>query len=265
MLKAFYCSLRLSGMLGVIGVVLLSLPLVHSNAVEAEKITSPIPLKTFDEDVAQSRRQMRAYCAIAQELMIDKAPDPAKQEAAVKYLKEAQVLWGAVRQKYQDNPPVEYSCDTKFKARLAEISEAIDDMLFHLEAGRAKRSFQACGFACGLFVSMHEENGLVYALDRLFHLRKVIKSAGEVNKNAGFSSMEKMLPDLLQKRDSVFIAPCPWPDDAKKCQEYVTALKNLSAELDNLALAINKGDNKETSEILNGLLDLCNTVYGLAL
>lgn len=250
---------------GLISVVFLSCPMVFSYAADTETPAPQISLKIFDEDVAQSRRQMRSYCAIAQELMTVKTPDPAKKEEAVKYLKESQRLWIGVRQKYENNPPAEYRRDAKFKVRLAEISDSMDDMLTHLEAGRAKRSFQACGFACGLFVSMHEENGLVYALDRLFHVRKVIKAATAVNKNVGLDGVEKMLPGLLQKRDEVFMSPCPWPDDTKKCQEYVVALKNLSVELDNLALAVAQRDNKEASKTLNGLLELCNTAYGLAL
>jgi hypothetical protein len=264
MLKVFYRCARFIG-IGVMGIVFLSLPLLYVSAAETEKTTIQISLKTFDEDVAQSRRQMRVYCAIAQELMTAKVSDSAKQEAAVKYLKEAQTLWGAVRQKYQNNPPMEYSRDAKFKVRLAEISDAIDDMLLHLEAGRAKRSFQACGFACGLFVSMHEENGLDYALDRLFHLRKTIKTAVELNKTAGLSGIAKMVPGLLQKRDDVFLAPCPWQDDAKRCQEYVAALKNLSSNLEDFAIAVNKGENEKAQIILNNLLGLCNTAYGLAL
>lgn len=264
MLKAFYRCARFIG-IGVMSIVFLSLSSLYVNAAETEKTAIKFSLKTFDEDVAQSRHQMRVYCAIAQELMTAKVSDPAKQEAAIKYLKEAQTLWGAVRQKYQDNPPMEYSRDTKFKVRLAEISDAMDDMLAHLEAGRAKRSFQACGFGCGLFVSMHEENGLDYALDRLFHLRKTIKTVVELNKTAGLNGIAKTVPDLLQKRDNVFLAPCPWPDDAKKCQEYVDVLRKLSFELDSFALAVVKRNNEEASKILNGLLELCNTAYGLAL
>lgn len=258
------CFKRLVGA-GLISIVFLSCPMVFSYAADTETPAPQISLKTFDEDVAESRRQMRSYCAIAQELMTTKTPDPAKKEEAVKYLKESQRLWIGVRQKYENNPPAEYGRDAKFKVRLAEISDAMDDMLTHLEANRAKRSFQACGFACGLFVSMHEENDLVYALDQLFHVRKVIKTASTVNKNVGLAGVVKILPDLLQKRDQVFIAPCPWPDDAKKCQEYVAALKDLSSALDNLAIAATKRDNEEATKILNGLLELCNQAYGLAL
>ncbi|HPN55886.1 MAG TPA: hypothetical protein PLD92_03465 [Candidatus Omnitrophota bacterium] len=264
MLNRLYRFFKLLGM-GLMSVVFLSLPHLDASAAETGTTAIQVSLKTFDEDVAQSRRQMRAYCAIAQELMTAKAPDSAKQEAAVKYLKEAQVLWDVVRQKYQDAPPVEYSRDAKFKVRLAEISEAMDDMLIHLEAGRAKRSFQSCGFACGLFVSMHEENDLVYALDRLFHLRKVIKAASAVNKNVGLEGIQKMLPDLLQKRDAVFMAPCPWPYDANRCQEYVAALKNLSANLDDFSIAVINRDSEAAAKVLNGLLELCNTAYSLAL
>jgi len=264
MLNSFHRFIRLIS-IGVMSFAFLSLSLINVIAAETRDKTTQFSLKTFDEDVAQARRQMRAYCAIAQELITAKTPDPAKQEAAVKYLKEAQALWGAVRQKYQDNPPIEYSRDTKFNVRLAEISDTMDDMLSHLEAGRAKRSFQACGFGCGLFVSMHEENGLDYTLDRFFHLRKTIKTVVELNKTAGLNGIAKMVSDLLQKRDNVFLAPCPWPDDAKRCQEYSMALKNLSSNLDDFAIAVNKGENEKASRVLNDLLGLCNIAYGLAL
>ncbi|MCM8827487.1 MAG: hypothetical protein NC904_08260 [Candidatus Omnitrophica bacterium] len=263
MLKAFFCGLRLIKIIGIIGIISLSLLLTFSDATEKEKAAPS--LRTFDEDVARSRRKMRTYCAINQELITAKASDQTKQAEAVKFLKEAQELWSAVRQRYQDNPPIEYSRDTKFKARLAEISEVMDEMFAHLEAGRIKRSFQTCGFACGLFVNMHEENGLIYGLDQLFHLRKLIKTTETLNKNAGLDAVKKIIPALLQKRNEVFMTPCPWPDDVKKCQEYTTALKILSSELDNLTLAVNKGEDNEVSKILSDLPNLCNTAYTLSL
>jgi len=222
-------------------------------------------LKEFDSDVTQCRREIRAYCAIAQELMAAKEPAPEKQAKAMKHLKEAQSQWAAIRAKYQNNPPMEYARDGKFKVRLAEIAEAMEDMAAHLEAGRARRSFQACGFGCGLFVSMHEENGLTYALDKLFHLRKALKAAVAVNKNVGVEGMKRVLPDLLEQRNRALIAPCPCPDDAQRCQEYQAALKVMSSRLDDLAMAVNRDDAETATRILGGVLESCNNAYGLAL
>ena len=183
----------------------------------------------------------------------------------MKHLKEAQSQWAAIRAKYQNNPPMEYARDGRFNVRLTEIAEAMEDMVAHLEAGRAKRSFQACGFGCGLFVSLHEENGLTYALDKLFHLRKSLKTAVAVNKSVGLDGLKSVLPDLMIQRNRALMAPCPCPDDAQRCQEYQAALKVVSSRLDDLAVAVNRDDAETATRILDGLLDSCNNAYGLAL
>jgi hypothetical protein len=222
-------------------------------------------LTQFDSDVTRCRREMRTYCAITQDLMAAKELAPERQETAMKHLKEAQSQWAAIRAKYQSNPPMEYARDGRFKVRLTEIAEAMEDMAAHLEAGRARRSFQACGFGCGLFVSMHEENGLAYALDKLFHLRKTLKTAAAVNKSVGLDGVKSVLPDLMMQRNRALMAPCPCPDDAQRCQEYQAALKSLSARMDDLAVAVNRNDAETATRILDGLLDSCNNAYGLAL
>jgi len=247
---------------GAIGLALLS-----PTAAKAAETPAPAhpALKEFDSDVTRCRREMRVYCAIAQELMAAKELVPEKQEEAMKHLKEAQSQWAAIRAKYQGNSPMEYARDGRFKVRLVEITEAMDDMAAHLEAGRAKRSFQACGFGCGLFVSLHEENGLTYALDKLFHLRKSLKTAVAVNKSVGLDGLKSVLPDLMIQRNRALMAPCPCPDDAQRCQEYQAALKVVSSRLDDLAVAVNRNDAETATRILDGVLESCNKAYGLAL
>lgn len=247
---------------GAIGLALL-LP-SFARAAETSEPTPP-KLKEFDSDVTNCRREMRAYCAIAQELMAAKEPVAEKQAAAMIHLKEAQAQWAAVRAKYQSNPPTEYAHDMRFKVRLAEIADSMDDMVAHLEAGRAKRSFQSCGFACGLFVSMHEENGLPYALDKLFHMRKSVKAAVAVNNSVGIEGVQKVLPDLMLLRNRVLTAPCPSADDAPGCQEYQAALKVMSSQMDDLVMAVSRQDTEAASRFLGNLLESCNKAYGLAL
>lgn len=228
-------------------------------------VTSPNSktLKEFDAAVTQSRVEMRQYCALVQELM--KAPEDEKQQTALAHLRQAIALWKQVQQQYQQNPPATYAADKQFPARLADMMSQLQEMEAHLTAGRFKESFQTCGFACGLFVQMHEENGLVYALDRLFHLRKTVKTASVAAQNNGAAGVRELLPVMQQQRDRVLQAPCPAPENAEKCQSYRTAIKALSAKLDELALALAAENQVEMAPILSSLMKDINTAYGLAL
>jgi ribosomal protein S30 len=223
-------------------------------------------LGQFDSDVAQCRRQMRKYCAIAQQMM--EKPDENKdqqQAEALEYLKDARNQWAVIQAKYQDNRPPEYANDSKFKVRLADINNAMQEMENHLAAGQAKQSFLSCGFGCGLFVQMHEENGLIYVLDRIFHLRKVAKTAITAGKNKGLSGVSVLLPDLLYHRNQIILAPCPWPQDTEKCKLYQDALKKLSSELDDLALCVQKGEKNKMMDVLKELMGTVNEAYGAVL
>jgi hypothetical protein len=223
-------------------------------------------LGQFDSDVAQCRRQMRKYCAIAQQIMEQPGENKGQQEAdALEYLRDARKQWAVIQAKYQDNRPPEYANDSKFKVRLADIDNAMQEMENHLVAGRAKQSFLSCGFGCSLFVQMHEENGLIYALDRIFNLRKVAKTAIAAGKIKGCSGVSVLLPDLLHNRNQVILASCPWPEDAEKCKLYQDAVKKLSSTLDDLALCVQKGEKSKMMDVLKGLLETVNQAYGAAL
>jgi hypothetical protein len=124
-------------------------------------------LMQFDDEAAQCRRVVREYCAIVQETMKEKELNSSKQEEGLALLKDARKQWGALSEKWGAHPPSEYAADAAFKARLQDFSDALEDMENALAAGHARRSFMACGYGCGLFVTMHEQNGLAYALDAL--------------------------------------------------------------------------------------------------
>lgn len=220
-------------------------------------------LKEFDAAVTQSRVEMRQYCALVQDLM--KAPDGEKQQTALAHLRQALELWKQVQQQYQQNPPAAYAADKQFSARLADMMSQLQEMETHLAAGRFKASFQTCGFACGLFVQMHEENGLVYALDRLFHLRKTVKTASVAAQNNGLAGVRELLPVMQQQRDRVLQAPCPAPENTEKCRPYRAAIKALSAKLDELALAVAGENQSELASIFAALMKEVNAAYGLAL
>ncbi len=234
------------------------------DSIEKSQERRPL-LKEFDLDVTQCRQDMRKSCAIVQQMMKgQKSGEDAKNEA-LGHLKEAGAKWEIIKEKYQENPPKEYANDSNFKTRLAEIAESMNEMEGHLKADRAKKSFQSCSFACGLFVKLHEENGLIYALDRLFHLRKEINTVIAAGKIAGPEAVKKFIPKLLFLRDQARDIPYPYPEDKSRLKEYAEAISTLSTMVDKLAEAVGKGEKKEIFDILGRLLDSVNKPYGLAL
>lgn len=220
-------------------------------------------LKNFDNMVLQSRQEMRKYCAIVQELIKQEASQ--KQAKGLEHIRQSLALWEKVQQKFQSQPPVEYQQDEKFNSRLDAIHQGIQNMEKQLADGKFKEALQVCGATCGLFVTMHEENGLVYAADRIFHLRKLAKKMIDEAQKTGLNPVKDLLGDLLKLRDNVFLAPCPAPDDEARCKNYQTALKTLSAQLDDLAISMVNGNQAAAENILKNLMAAINLAYGIAL
>ncbi len=226
---------------------------------------SPPSLAQFDEDVAVCRRVIRRYCAIVQDMMKEKELDTAKQEQGLALLADARQQWADIQSKYASSPPAEYAGYKAFKARLQDIANAAEDMEKALAAGNARRSMLACGFGCGLFVALHEENGLNYALDKLFHLRKTGKTAESVFNARGMEAVRPLLPVLLYLRDAVLLAPLPWPEGDARNGDYLAGVRELSAALDEMAVAAARGHAEKVGAILGRLTPLVNKPYGLAL
>lgn len=227
--------------------------------------SAPPTLATFDEDVAICRRIIRSCCAILQDMAKEKTVDVAKKEEGLRLLADARAKWAAIEATYADSPPAEYAADPLFRVRLQDIANAADDMERALSADQPRRSMLACGYACGLFVTMHEENGLEYALDKLFHLRKTAKTAQAAWKARGPEALQTLLPPLLRGRDEVVLAPLPWPEGDARNDAYLSGVRALSATLDELARAWRRGDQTQLGDILKTLVTVINVPYGAAL
>ncbi len=232
----------------------------------AQDAASTAPsLAAFDEEVAVCRRVVREYCAIVQKLAPLPVADKDQQAEGLRLLADARKQWAAIQAKYAANPPAEYAKDKTFKARLRDFGNALEDMERALAAGDARRSFLTCGFGCSLFVQMHEQNGLNYALDKLFHLRADIRTTEAVMKTQGLAGVRPRMATLLQKRDAALLAPPPFASENPKAAAYAAAVYELSRAMDRLALAVAAGDVKEVEEILANGLTLVNKPYGIAL
>lgn len=241
------------------------LVLVATVVLAKDSPSAQYSLTVFDEEVAVCRRLVRNYCAIVQNMASSPTIDKNQQADGLRLLSDARKQWAAIQSKYSVNPPEQYAKDQAFKARLSDFANALEDMERALGAGDARRSFNACSFGCGLFVSMHEQNGLNYALDKLYHLRSDLKTSAVVMKTQGMDALRMRMPGLLQKRDAVLLAPPPFPPNHEKANAYMTAVEELSHALDRLAQAIAAGDKKQIKEILTNALMLVNKPYGIAL
>lgn len=222
-------------------------------------------LNMFDAEIAVCRRIIRQSCAIVQQMATSKTVDKEQQSESLRMLTEARKLFADIQSKYGSNPPVEYAKDKTFKARLDDIGNALEDMEKALVDSDARRSFLACGFACGLFVKMHEEYGLNYALDKLYHMRDNLKITMVVIKTLGPEAVWPRLPELLQKRDAVLMAPPPFPPDHENTVAYNSAIAELSRTTDILAQAGASRNSKQVEELLAKTLSVLNKAYGIAL
>ncbi len=148
---------------------------------------------------------------------------------------------------------------------MQDFSDALEDMENALAAGHPRRSFMACGYGCGLFVTMHEQNGLAYALDALYHLRKTAKTMAAAVKRGGVEKAREMAPDLMDQRNRVFLSPAPWPEADARSKPYTESIRELSREIDELAAAVAAADSNRISAVLKELLESLNRSYTLAL
>lgn len=239
--------------------LLLFLPQLTLHAAEND---SQPTLADFDQAVLTARQHMRQFCSLVQEFM--KQEESTTVQKALAEITAASGQWQNLQETFTSTPPVEYAGDPQFTVRLKTIALLLDEMRSNVEAGKYKMSFFNCAFTCGLFVKMHEENGLVYAADRLFHLRKSVKAAAAAVNN-GVDGVSKLLQVMQQQRDRVLAAPCPAANDAEKCKKYQAEVKTIAGLIDELTLNLANEHPQAVKEIMPRLLSTINRAYGLAL
>lgn len=246
--------------------VMISLTLVawQARSARSQTVTPEIrnqPLTTsitsdFDKDVADFRRTLRATCG---KLQSPKAASVIRSED-LDLLKDH---WSKLQTYYTMHRPDRYANDRRFVARMDEIHSQFATMNDQYRNGRYESAVAACGKACALFVSMHEENGLIYASDKLFILRKSCKTALAAFDSGGASATLGGLQLLLFQRDQMLLAPCP--ESPGECTSYTEAIHRISARVDDLAIAQRRANKLEIRAALVALLTQINNDYDISL
>ena len=228
---------------GLIAILLMTM-LVHAAESSA--------LQEFDNQVLAARQHMRSYCGLIQQVM--KTNDEATAQKALKDVQQAGMLWEKLQMQFAKNPPPEYAADAQFDKRLKTMRILFDAMADNVHIKNYPMAFNNCAFACGLFVKMHEENGLVYVSDRLFHLRKALKSAQALH--AAGHSLTEVIVEIQRLRDRVYQAPLP-PNSSV----FTTALDNLSQKINYLAQQVSKESKTAIEQSLTELVKQINDLY----
>ena len=234
--------------------------LLLSNSLLAQ--ISSLKLNDFDEAVRNSRVEMRKYCALVQQLM--KENDEAKKNEALAHLSKSISLWSDVN-KFSNNVPEEYSGDKNFSGKLNQLYNKLEEMKNQLVKNNFKESFEACGAACGLFVKLHEENNLDYALDKLFHLRKAVKKMQSDLISNDESLIENDIKSILLKRNDVVAVDMKLNPGLADNEEYRNYIMEVYDLIDEIAFSYFNKKEIQLKEKLNDLFSIINKAYSLAL
>jgi len=84
--------------------------------------------------------------------------------------------WQGISARYRDVPPPEYARDPAWADYLDEALENFRLMRDRTAAGQRKEAARFCGLNCNLFVTMNQVNGIDRAADRMFLLRRNVRS-----------------------------------------------------------------------------------------
>lgn len=242
-------------------IIVFTLIYVFNSDITAQNSPSS-ELLAFDNAVRNSRVEMRKYCALVQQLM--KENDDTKKNEAVTHITNSISLWNDVS-KFTDNVPIEYSDENRFGEKLVQINSKLDEMKSKLVDNQFQESFNACAAACGLFVKLHEENNLDYALDKLFHLRKAVK---KLQNDLAVNDEEVIVNDInsmLQKRNEVIAVDMKLNPGLAENETYRNHIKEMSSMIYELSFGYFNKNEIQLDNKLADLLAVINKAYSLAL
>lgn len=226
------------------------------------QISPSSDLLAFDNAVRSSRVEMRQYCALVQQLM--KENDEAKKNEAVTHITNSINLWNDVS-KFTENIPAEYSGDKNYSEKLNQLNSKLDEMKSKLVENEFKESFNACAAACGLFVKLHEDNNLNYALDKLFHLRKAVKKLQKDITANDKPVIENDIKSIQQKRNDVVAVKLKLSLGLSNNDNYKNNILEISSMIDKITFKYINNEEIQLEEKLVDLLTVINKAYSLAL
>lgn len=232
------------------------------NSDTVAQINPSSELLDFDNAVRSSRVEMRKYCALVQQLM--KESDEAKKNEGLTHITNSINLWNDVS-KFTENVPAEYLNKKQFSEKLSQVNSKLDEMKKKLVNNQFKESFNACAEACGLFVKLHEDNNLNYALDKLFHLRKAVKKLQKDIPANDKSVIENDIKSIQQKRNDVVSVKLNLSLGLADNENYKNNIMKISSIIDEITFEYINNEEIQLENKLVDLLSEINKAYALAL
>jgi hypothetical protein len=223
--------------------------------------TGSISGQSFDQQVSEARRHMRAACQAVQQIANkDVAERLGLKEAAAGDIAQAEKLWTSLAREYSAVIPEGYAGDPSWAQRLEDIRLNIARMRKEITAGEWRPAFLSCAHACNLITTMHEANGVTLAIDAMSVLRKKVGFARGLLTAGKPDKARALIKEILAARDAALLAP---PPVTSSRDAYLEALTELSRATDALAAAGRGESDMKTT--LDKLAAVVERVYELAI
>jgi hypothetical protein len=225
-------------------------------------------LQKFDSDVLKTQIELQKSCLVTQKILEGKM-SAKKVGTATKYSNKHLALalknWITVKENYKKAIPEQYRNDSLFIQRIKLIESSISQMQKQSAQNDYGASVKTCGGIDDLLVKMHEDNGLNYAIDKLYHLQKAAKVLLVKSNLVSIDSLSILIRPVLDARNSVISSSCPYATDTYKCDCYSAQLDTLSNSIDALAQAVTIRNEMKIKASIQELPLVLEKAYSAAL
>ena len=223
--------------------------------------TGSISGRSFDQQVSEARRHMRAACQGVQQIAKAAVTELlGLKEATAGDIAQAEKLWTSLAREYSAVIPEGYAGDPSWAQRLEDIRINIARMRKEITAGEWRPALLSCAHACNLLTTMHEANGVTLAIDAMSVLRKKVGFARGLLTAGKPDEARALIKEILAARDAVLLAPPPVTSNR---EAYLEALPELSRSADAVAETVRAGSDMKKA--LDALAVLVERVYDLAI
>ena len=209
---------------------------------------------SFDKDAVPWHKKAVMTCGMLQDMTT------FHQHIMVKNLDELSIGLKALKDKYADNPPVEYANDPLWKSYFEDLADNIAIVKERVEYKKYRLVQNYCGNFCRIFGRMHKNNGITDLTDMMFSLRAEIRGTMDMY-NAGNYKGAKgsliVIRTLLKKVDE--------EGKAFRNRNFDAAFEPLKSAAAKWIGSIEENDSASVREHFNFFTNTFPKPYGITL
>ncbi len=201
---------------------------------------SVVKNSTFQSELSGLRKSIVPMCAQLQ------VSTPAVSQE--KLLGEIDLIiskWKTMTETYKTNPPAEYAKDPSWQGYFAEALDNFQIMRERTEQGNYKRATQFCGMNCGLFVTMNQVSGVDKASDKMFMVRKNVKTMMDMIKAGNWKGATHVKEHTAEIVKAMMASKAPAESDIAT---FGQDMKSINSAYEAFTGTFEKKDAKDSGE-----------------